>query len=944
MADRVTKVELTAVVSKYVAGMKEAADATRKTTTEAAKLEKQGEAFEALGKGAVAFGTLAAVGVGLAVKRFADFDKQMSSVQASTQESAANMGLLRDAALEAGATTVFTATESAKAIEQLAKAGISTADVLGGGLKGSLDLAAAGEIEVGAAAEIAASALTQFNLAGSDVPHIADLLAAGAGKAQGGVDDLSAALNQSGLVASQMGLSLEETVGSLASFASAGLLGSDAGTSFRSMLLRLANPTDEAKQAMEDLGIAAYDAGGNFVGIESLAGQLQDRLGGLTQAQRDQTLALVFGQDAIRAANILYKEGSEGIAEWTEKVDDSGFAAEQAEARLDNLAGDVEKLGGAFDTALIKSGSAANEALRGLTQGITNLVEGFANAPQAVQTTGLLIGGLAAAVGLLGGAALLTIPKIAALRVSLIDLGVSAATADKAMAGAAVATKALGAAGVVAGIALVTKGFVDSSREALGLKETVDSIKKSLDGVGNGKTIDDLLGGRNLGELTDGGVFSDFLKGAEGAIGAAEDWNVALQLSGAEQTLMTEKLKTLDSTLADLVGSGSTEEAAALYEELASRTNGSKEALAKLDALLPQYAASQEGASEATADASTEVETFTVTAEEAKAATDDFVEALQGLGSEQLNLNEANRAVEQSLDDAASKLEEFKTGVYDAAIANGESEEAARAAADAAVAQGQALDITTEAGRQNLAALDGIAQAALNAAAATVEQTGSQEAAIPVIQRGRDAIIEAGIAAGLSADEASAYADELGLIPENVKTTIEANTATATSTISEYIRKLDAIPSVKTVLIRSEITGATVPGTSVFVKPNANGNMYDYQAFASGGFSSGIYSGRAGGIHKFAEPETRWEAYVSGKPGEEGRNRAILWEAGERLGMFGGGGGGAGNTTVSLAGARITLDVAGQEIVGVIREQAVAVVGAYEKQSSRASARGSYGF
>jgi hypothetical protein len=448
--------------------------------------------------------------------------------------------------------------------------------------------------------------------------------------------------------------------------------------------------------------------------------------------------------------------------------------------------------------------------------------------------------------------------------VSLIDLGVSAATADKAMAGAAVATKALGAAGVVAGIALVTKGFVDSSREALGLKETVDSIKKSLDGVGNGKTIDDLLGGRSLGELTDGGVFSDFLKGAEGAIGAAEDWNVALQLSGAEQTLMTEKLKTLDSTLADLVGSGSTEEAAALYEELASRTNGSQEALAKLDELLPQYAAAQEGASEATSDAATEVDTFAVTAEEAKAATDDFAEALRGLGSEQLNLNDANRAVEQSLDDFRAKVE----------------------------ANGQTLDITTQEGRENQAALDGIASSYLAAAAAAVEHTDDQAAAIPVIQAGRQAIIDAGIAAGLSADQASAYADQLGLIPENVTTTVTANTAVATSSISDFIRKVNDIPSVKTILIRSEITGAVVPGSSVFEKPNANGNMYDYQAFASGGFSSGIYSGRSGGIHKFAEPETRWEAYISGKPGEEERNRRFVWEAGERLGMWGAGSGG----------------------------------------------------
>jgi TP901 family phage tail tape measure protein len=124
-------------------------------------------------------------------------------------------------------------------IEALAKAGVSTTDILGGGLTGALSLAAAGNQSVGDAAETAASAMTQFKLSGKDIPHIADLLAAGAGKAQGEVSDLAMALNQTGLVASQTGLSINETTAGLAAFASAGLIGSDAGTSFKTMLLRL---------------------------------------------------------------------------------------------------------------------------------------------------------------------------------------------------------------------------------------------------------------------------------------------------------------------------------------------------------------------------------------------------------------------------------------------------------------------------------------------------------------------------------------------------------------------------------------------------------------------------------------------------------------------------------------------------------------------------------
>ena len=107
----------------------------------------------------------------------------------------------------------------------MAKAGVSTKDILGGGLKGALSLAAAGSLDVAEAAEISASALTQFKLSGDKIPHLADLLAAGAGKAQGSVQDLGAALNQSGLVAASTGLSIEETTGVLAAFASAGVDG-----------------------------------------------------------------------------------------------------------------------------------------------------------------------------------------------------------------------------------------------------------------------------------------------------------------------------------------------------------------------------------------------------------------------------------------------------------------------------------------------------------------------------------------------------------------------------------------------------------------------------------------------------------------------------------------------------------------------------------------------
>ena len=140
MTTRTTKVRLSAEIQSYVDGMQQAAKATRETGTEAEKLGQQQEAIQRLGVASMAMGAAAAAGATLAVAKWADFDQAMSAVQAATMESEENMQRLSDAALEAGARTVFSAEESANAIEELAKAGVSTADIPNGALDGALDL------------------------------------------------------------------------------------------------------------------------------------------------------------------------------------------------------------------------------------------------------------------------------------------------------------------------------------------------------------------------------------------------------------------------------------------------------------------------------------------------------------------------------------------------------------------------------------------------------------------------------------------------------------------------------------------------------------------------------------------------------------------------------------------------------------------------------------
>ncbi|MCJ1708714.1 phage tail tape measure protein [Microbacterium sp. VKM Ac-2923] len=449
MTERTVRVTLLAAANSYIADMNKAGAATKKTGTEAEqaaqRFRDQSEAMREVGTGITAMGAIALAGVGIAVAKFVEFDQALSNIKAATQESTENMGRLREAALQAGADTAFSATEAANAIEELGKAGLTTDQILSGGLNGALSLAAAGQLSVADAAQIAAIAVKQFNLEGGDVPHVADLLAAGAGKAVGDVKDLSDALGQAGLVANGAGQSIEETTGVLAAFADAGLLGSDAGTSLKSAIIALQAPTDKSRSVMEKYNLSFYDANGQMLSFAQIAGQLETNLTGLSDEQRNAALATIFGNDALRSANVLYNQGADGIQKYIDQTNDSGYAAKVAADRLNNLAGDVEKLGGAFDTALIRSGSGLNDTLRGLTQATTGLVDGIGSLPEPVLQGTAVIGGLIGAVALAGGAALIAVPKIAAFKLGLQELKISGSSAAR---GVGLTTGALAAAGL----------------------------------------------------------------------------------------------------------------------------------------------------------------------------------------------------------------------------------------------------------------------------------------------------------------------------------------------------------------------------------------------------------------------------------------------------------------------------------------------------------------
>ncbi|RZU64940.1 TP901 family phage tail tape measure protein [Microterricola gilva] len=781
MGKRVTSVDLRLQYAEFVGGMEKSAQKVRELGTETEKLAAKKEAFQQLGTTALAVGTMAAVGVGLAVAKFSEFDAAMSSVQAATHESTGNMQLMREAAIEAGADTVFTATEAANAVEELAKAGVETADVLGGALAGSLDLASAGELGVAEAAEIAATAMTQFKLAGKDVPHIADLLAAGAGKAQGSVQDLSMALNQGGLVAAQTGLSIEEATGTLSAFASAGLLGSDAGTSFKTMLQRLTPQSAEAREKMEELGISAYDAQGQFVGMEKFAGILQKSLKGLTPEARNAALGVMFGSDAVRAAAVVFEQGAEGIGEWIDKVDDAGYAALTARIKLDNLNGDVEKLGGSFDTALIQSGAAANDVLRSLTRTATEAVDAYNEMPDWAQGVALSIGGVTAAVGLGSAAFLLGVPRIAAYRGALATLG---PTAQKTAAAVGLVGKSVGVV-MALGFAHEVRGW---AQDLTGATTSADGFVKALDNSASASSIlDKALGGNeldvfgsraakargNILQLTGGmsgfnSVFADVQNSLVGTIAEVGTFGLI------DTTLGTSKknLAELDQALSVMVNGGNVDKAKEVWEALVKQTDGSKESIKKLKEMFPEYSSASRDAAKNTEVTVEEIAGLDDVANRTTESISALADEIAGFGRAQFNVNATAREFEASIDDAAAALQRQKDAFIEV------QEEAYKAANDGSLdgfvgtLDGfiASLDIATESGRENQAALDAIAKSANDAAAAIVLNGGSTDESSAAIERGREALVLQLEQFGVTGEAAQDYIDKLLSTPAEIKT------------------------------------------------------------------------------------------------------------------------------------------------------------------------------
>ena len=312
---------------------------TNTTSTAANNLSRS---LSALGTQARAAGIGLSVGVTAplvilaneAVKAVATFEQSMASVQAVTRATGSEMSQFENIIRDVAKVTPYSVSEIAGAVEELSKAGLSVEQILSGSLVDTLYLAAAGEIDMANAAIIASRALNTFAKDHLTVAQASDYLVGGANASTASIDDLSQGLEQASAVANGFNVSFRDTILTLSVFSQNGMQGSDAGTSFKTMLMRLNPVSDKAREKMKELGLITeegknifYDATGGLKSMTDIAEIMQNTFAGLSLEQRQQAMQTIFGTDAIRAANVLYKEGAEGFTMMSNAM--KGITAEQ---------------------------------------------------------------------------------------------------------------------------------------------------------------------------------------------------------------------------------------------------------------------------------------------------------------------------------------------------------------------------------------------------------------------------------------------------------------------------------------------------------------------------------------------------------------------------------------------------------------------------------------
>lgn len=409
---------------------------------------------------------------GLMIKTAGDFEGSMKRVEAITGSTGKELQELTAIAERMGLETKYSASEAAGAMQFLGMAGFDAKETIAA-LPDVLNLAAAGAIDLARSADIVSNVMGQYGIEAANTSRVTNLMAATISSSNTNIEQLAEAFKYLGPTAKAIGITIEDTAAMIGIMGDAGIQGSLAGRALGTSLISLANPTAKAAAAMKALGLSAFDAKGDFVGMPSLLKQIEEGSKNMTQQQRAANLQAMLGAEAFQEINILLERGSSAYAAYSQKITGTNKAQAMAIKQSEGFNGMIKTLASAFEGVQL---AIANSGLLELG---TNLGNGLAESLRSLSKVNpelLKFGTIIAAAAAATGPLLLGIGTISAALPFM-----SAGFAAVSTAAAAAWTAILGPVGlVIAGVAAVGAAVYLLSEQFPSVEEKSKRATKAL--------------------------------------------------------------------------------------------------------------------------------------------------------------------------------------------------------------------------------------------------------------------------------------------------------------------------------------------------------------------------------------------------------------------------------------------------------------------------------
>lgn len=366
----------------------------------------------ALGAAVTAAGGIVAASINVGKS----FEAGMSTVASISGATGDDLAALQEKAKEMGATTAFSATEAASAMEYMAMAGWKTEDMVGG-IDGIMNLAAASGSDLATTSDIVTDAITAFGMTAKDSGRFADVMAAASSNANTNVELMGETFKYVGAAAGAMGYSIEDMAVATGLMANSGIKGSQAGTALRATITRMAKPTKESQAAMDALGISLTDSSGNMKDFDEIMADMRKGMSTMTEDQKASYAAMLGGQEAMSGLLAIANASDDDFNKLTTAIEGSaGAAQEMADIKLDNLEGDITILKSGLEGLGIEIYEGINAPLREVTQLATEMVGDLSAAFKE--------GGFSGLVGEIGTVLSTIVTKVAEYAPQAIDMGV----------------------------------------------------------------------------------------------------------------------------------------------------------------------------------------------------------------------------------------------------------------------------------------------------------------------------------------------------------------------------------------------------------------------------------------------------------------------------------------------------------------------------------------